>query len=111
MRDHNWRRGGYQDINLSRALEVSSNIGISKTIWKIFKGHEQDFFNMLDSMSYGQPDNIDGIDGLRPTSYDSPNDSNWVNKHVVWSAVGYNRKIAPIQMLTFYNAIANNGKW
>ena len=110
MKDHNWRRGGYGQVTLDRALEVSSNIGISKTIWKIFKGHEQDFFNMLDSMSYGQPDNIDGIDGLRPTSYDSPKHPNWVNENILWSSIGYNRKMAPIQMLTFYNAIANNGK-
>jgi len=110
MKDHNWRRGGYGQVTLDRALEVSSNIGISKTIWKIFKGHEQDFFNMLDSMSYGQPDNIDGIDGLCPTSYDSPKHKDWVNEYILWSSIGYNRKIAPIQMLTFYNAIANNGK-
>jgi cell division protein FtsI (penicillin-binding protein 3) len=110
MKDHNWRRGGYGQVTLDRAMEVSSNIGISKTIWKIFKGHEQDFFNMLDSMSYGQPDNIDGIDGLCPTSYDSPKHPNWVNENILWSSIGYNRKMAPIQMLTFYNAIANNGK-
>ena len=61
-------------------------------------------------MSFGKPDYIDGIDGLKPSSYLSPRDSNWVNKDIVWSAIGYNRKIAPIQMLTFYNAIANDGR-
>ena len=110
MKDHNWRRGGYGVITLGRALEVSSNIGVSKTIWKIFKGHEQDFYHLLDSMSYGQPDSIDGIDGLHPTSYDSPKRSDWMDEYILWSSIGYNRKIAPIQMLTFYNAIANNGK-
>ena len=110
IRDHNWRRGGYQDINLSRALEVSSNIGISKTVWEFYKGHEKDFFDDLNKMGFGQPDHIDGIDGIRPTNYLSPKDSNWVNKDIIWSAIGYNRKIAPIQMLTFYNAIANDGK-
>ena len=110
MKDHNWLRGGYENITLDRILEVSSNIGIGKTIWNLFKGHEQDFFNKLDSMSFGQPDSIEGIDGLRSNSYSSPKDSDWVNKDIIWSAIGYNRKISPIQMLTFYNAIANNGK-
>ena len=110
MKDHNWRRGGYGEVTLDRALEVSSNIGISKTIWSLFKGHEQDYFNKLDSMSFGQPNSIEGIEGLRPSVYSSPKDSDWVNKDILWSAIGYNRKIAPIQMLTFYNAIANNGK-
>ena len=110
MKDHNWRRGGYGKITLDRALGVCSNIGISKTIWKLFKGHEQDYFRMLDSMSFGQPSSINGIDSLHPSIYDSPKDSKWVNIDLLWSSIGYNRKIAPIQMLTFYNAIANNGK-
>ncbi len=110
LRDHNWRRGGYGDMNLARAMEISSNIGIGVPVWKFYKGHEQNFFDDLNKMSFGQPDFIDGIDGLKPTAYDSPKNSDWVNKYVIWSAIGYNRKIAPIQMLTFYNAIANDGK-
>ena len=110
MRDHNWRRGGYGDVNLARALEVSSNIGIGVPVWESYKGHEQDFFDDLNKMSFGQPDFINGIEGLKPTTYDSPKDSDWENKFIIWSAIGYNRKIAPIQMLTFYNAIANDGK-
>ena len=110
LKDHNWRRGGYGDMNIARALEVSSNIGIGVPVWESYKGHEQDFFDELNKMSFGQPDFIDGIEGLKPTTYDSPKDSDWVNKFIIWSAIGYNRKIAPIQMLTFYNAIANDGK-
>lgn len=110
MKDHNWRNGGYGKLTLERGLEVSSSIAIGKTIWKLFKGHEQDYFNKLDSMSFGQPATIDGIEGLYPMSYHSPADSGWENKDIIWSAVGSNRKIAPIQMLTFFNAIANNGK-
>ena len=110
LKDHNWRRGGYGDMNLARAMEVSSNIGIGMPVWTFYKGHEQDFFDELNKMSFGQPDFINGIEGLKPTIYDSPKDSDWVNKFIIWSAIGYNRKIAPIQMLTFYNAIANDGK-
>ena len=110
MKDHNWLRGGYEDVNLARALEVSSNIGISFPIWNYYKGHESDFFDDLNKMSFGQPDFIDGIEGLKATTYDSPKDSDWVNKYILWSAIGYNRKITPIQMLTFYNAIANDGR-
>ena len=83
---------------------------IGVPVWKFYNGHEQDFFDDLNKMSYGQPDFINGIEGLKPTTYDSPKDSDWVNKFIIWSAIGYNRKIAPIQMLTFYNAIANDGK-
>ena len=110
MKDHNWHRGGYGDINLSRALEVSSNIGISHAVAKTFRNSQQQFFDLLDRMSFGQPENIDGIEGLTANRYTSPKDSDWLNRRIWWSAIGYERLIAPIQMLTFYNAIANNGR-
>jgi cell division protein FtsI (penicillin-binding protein 3) len=77
MKDHNWRRGGYGSINMARALEVSSNIAISKAIQKTFKGNEQRYFELLDKMSLGKPDSIDGIDNLRPMFFTSPKDSVW----------------------------------
>jgi len=110
MKDHNWHRGGYGDINLSRALEVSSNIGIGQTVAKTFRNNQQQFFDLLDRMSFGQPESIDGIEGLIANRYTSPKDSDWLNRRIWWSAIGYERLIAPIQMLTFYNAIANDGK-
>ena len=110
MKDHNWRRGGYGSITLGTALEVSSNVGISLAVNKTFGNNNQAFFDLLDKMSFGQPYNIEGIDGLNRTSYSSPKDEDWANWKLWWSAIGYERLIAPIQMLTFYNAIANDGK-
>lgn len=110
MKDHNWRRGGYGDVNLARALEVSSNIGISVAVGNYYKGHESDFVGDLNKMSFGQPDNIDGIKELQPIHLNSPKDKEWKNYLLWWSAIGYEQKITPIQMLTFYNAIANDGK-
>lgn len=110
MRDHNWRRGGYGKISLERVLAVSSNIGMGQAVDKAFHDNQQQFFDLLDKMSFGQPDSIEGIIGLKPSIYSSPKDGDWSNWKLWWSAVGYERKMAPIQMLTFYNAIANNGK-
>lgn len=110
MKDHNWQRGGYGSITLDRALEVSSNIGISKVVNNVFGNNQKAFFDQLDKMSFGQPDTIEGIEGLKPTCFCSPRDKEWKNYYLWWSAIGYERKIAPIQMLTFYNAIANDGK-
>lgn len=110
MKDHNWHRGGYGVINLEKAILVSSYIAISKTARKVYKGKEQEFFDQLDKMSYGQPDSIEGIPGLKPSAYSSPKDSDWVSHELIWSAIGFDRQIAPIQTLTFYNSIANNGQ-
>ena len=110
MRDHNWRRGGYGIISLERVLAVSSNIGMGQAVDKAFHDNQQQFFDLLDKMSFGQPDSIEGISGLKPSSYSSPKDSDWSKWKIWWSAIGYERKMAPIKMLTFYNAIANDGK-
>lgn len=110
IKDHNWSRGGYGVINMEQVLEVTSNVGISKTVNKVFKGKEMDFFNSLEKMSYGKPDYIEGIPELKPMLYNSPKDSIWASKQLLWGSMGYERIMTPIQTLTFYNAIANNGK-
>ncbi|MBR5698009.1 MAG: penicillin-binding protein [Prevotella sp.] len=110
MKDHNWKRGGYGEITLDEALCFNSNVAISKTVAETFSNNHQQFFDLLDRMSFGQPESMEGIDGLKASSYSSPKDSDWANWKIWWSSIGYERKIAPIQMLTFYNAIANDGK-
>lgn len=110
MRDHNWHRGGYGLITLEKALMVSSNIAISKAIQKTFKGNEQEYFELLDKMSLGKPDSIDGIDNMRPMFFTSPKDSVWASSQLLYSSIGYERLLTPIQTLAFYNAIANDGK-
>ena len=47
---------------------------------------------------------------MKPAHFVTPNDSGWNNTSLAWFCIGYNQQISPIQMLTFYNAIANNGK-
>lgn len=110
IKDHNWRHGGYGKITLERALEISSNVAICRTIQEVFKGKELQYYELLDKMSFGQPAHIDGIEGLRAQQYISPKDSLWASYMLLWNSIGYERHMAPIQMLTFYNAIANDGK-
>lgn len=110
MKDHNWHRGGYGKITLDRVLEVSSSIGISKTIKKVFSGKELQYYDLLDKMCYGEPASIDGIEGLRQQRFCSPKDSTWARYMLLDNSIGYERLVAPIQTLTFYNAIANDGK-
>ena len=110
MRDHNWHRGGYGRLQMEEALRFSSNIGISRMVQMIFHGKEMRYYDLLDKMSLGKPDSIVGIEGLKPMVYSSPKDSLWANYMMLWNAIGYERRMAPIQTLTFYNAIANGGK-
>ena len=100
--DHNWHRGGYGELTVQEGLAASSNIAIYKTMEKAFGDNPQTFFDLLTNMSYGKPDSINGIASLQPYKI--------TEKNITWNCIGYEQLISPIQVLTFYNAIANNGK-
>ena len=102
LKDHNWHRGGYGEITAQEGLAASSNIAIYKTMEKAFGDNPQTFFDLLANMSYGKPDSINGIASLQPYKI--------TEKNITWNCIGYEQRISPIQVLTFYNAIANNGK-
>ena len=110
LKDHNWHRGGYGELTVQEGLAASSNIAIYKTMEKAFGNNPQAYFNLLANMSYGKPDSITGIANLKPAHIVTPKDNNWAKSDFAWSSIGYNQQILPIQILTFYNAIANNGK-
>ena len=110
LKDHNWHRGGYGELTVQEGLATSSNIAIYKTMEKAFGDNPQTFFDLLANMSYGKPDSITGIANLKPAHIVTSKDNNWTKTAFVWSSIGYNQHVSPIQILTFYNAIANNGK-
>ena len=99
--DHNWRRGGYGELTLCQVLALGSNVGTVKAVDKAFADKKQ-FFDNVKKMSFGLPREMEGlkIDSCSQNVADLP----WY-----YFALG-NKETAPIQMLTFYNAIANNGK-
>ena len=102
LKDHNWHRGGYGELTVQEGLAVGSNIATYKTMEKAFGDNPQTFFDLLTNMSYGKPDSINGIASLQPYKI--------TEKNITWNCIGYEQLISPIQVLTFYNAIANNGK-
>ena len=110
LKDHNWHRGGYGELTIQEGLAASSNIAIYKTMEKAFGDNPQTFFDLLANMSYGKPDSITGIANLKPAHFVTPKDNNWTKSDFAWSSIGYNQQISPVQILTFYNAIANDGK-
>ena len=110
LKDHNWHIGGYGEISIKQGLASSSNIAVYKTMEKAFGNNAQAYFNLLNNMSYGKPDSIAGIANLKPAYFVTPKDSGWSDTAFAWFCIGYNQTITPIQMLTFYNAIANSGK-
>ena len=110
IRDHNWHRGGYGSMTYRQGVVFGSNIAMCRALERAYVVNSKKFFMKMEEMGVGLPDSIEGIVGLQPNEYTSPNDSDWQNSLMFFHAIGYERQIAPIQVLTFYNAVANGGK-
>lgn len=103
------RLGGYGKITVQRAFEVSSNVGISKIITQYYTGNEERFVKGLKRMSLTERLNID-IRGERAPYIKFPTDTLWSGVSLPQMSYGYEIGQTPLQILTFYNAVANNGK-
>lgn len=115
MRDHNWRRGGYGVLSVSRSLEVSSNIGVSRVIDQYYHNNPERFVRGIYRLGLGLDFQIPLV-GSSPAKIRMPRKApngqwvNWSNTALPWMSIGYETQVPPISMLAFYNAIANGGK-
>jgi cell division protein FtsI (penicillin-binding protein 3) len=104
------KRGGHGNITAGHALEVSSNIGIVKTLFPHFSKHPKDFVDRLYQFGLGEKTGIALPGESRPT-VPKPGDKNWYgNVTLSRMMYGYNVMVTPLQTAMFYNALANGGK-
>lgn len=106
---HDSKRGGYGKISAARALEVSSNIGFARLIDENFEKTPEKFINILKRMHLNELLGLP-IKGEGNPEIPSPGDKKWSKNALPSIAYGYNLRLTPLQILTFYNAIANNGE-
>ncbi|MBR6841025.1 MAG: transpeptidase family protein [Prevotella sp.] len=115
MKDHNWRRGGYGTISVPRALEVSSNIGVSWMIDKHYGSNPTKYVQGLYRVGIHEDLKLP-IMGYHPPYIRMPDTKTtdrakyWSKTTLPWMSIGYETQIAPINTVAFYNAIANDGK-
>lgn len=102
------KRGGYGKISVSRALQVSSNIGLAKVIDESYKDNPQEFIDRLKSWGIHEPIGLN-IQGEGDPLIPEPGDSKWSRNALPSMSYGYNLKLTPLQQLVIYNAIANDG--
>ena len=103
------KKGGYGTIPAGKVFEVSSNTGIVKIIHDNYKNNPKKFVNRLYNMGINKPIGLP-IRGEGKPKIPYPNDSDWDGLDLPWMAYGYGVAMTPLQTLTFYNAIANNGE-
>lgn len=103
------RVGGYGKITVQQAFEVSSNVAVSKIVTKYYTGNEERFVNRLKRMSLTERLGVE-IKGERKPYIKFPSDTLWSGVSLAQMSYGYEIEQTPLQILAFYNAVANNGK-
>jgi cell division protein FtsI (penicillin-binding protein 3) len=100
--------GGYGFLSIEQAFAYSSNVAISKLANQHFKSRPLKYMEYMDA--FGLTSSIDfQLKGhVKPLFY-RPGNKQWNTNTLPWMSVGYNCQITPLQTLTFYNAVANNG--
>ncbi|ELR71861.1 Cell division protein FtsI [Fulvivirga imtechensis AK7] len=107
VRDHD--EGGYGTITIREAFEKSSNVAMAKLVDRHFGLKPDRFLHYIDHLGLSQPLGLQ-IKGEGMPNIKRPNSKAWSGITLPWMAYGYGLELTPMQTLTLYNAVANNGK-
>lgn len=101
--------GGHGIVTLQHAFEVSSNVAISSAVVAGFKRDPIAYYNYYDKLGLTQKLNLQ-ITGEGTPHIKHPKDKDWYGTTLPWSSIGYEVKVTPLQVITVYNGVANNGR-
>ncbi|RKD13234.1 cell division protein [Pelobium manganitolerans] len=96
-------------IDMKTAFERSSNVAIVKKIYLGYKDNPSAFTSHLHKLHLNEKLGLQ-IPGEGKPWIKTPKDKSWSGLTLPQMAYGYEVKMSPIQILTLYNAVANNGK-
>ncbi|WP_078013920.1 penicillin-binding protein [Hymenobacter sp. CRA2] len=98
----------YGKITVQQVFEKSSNIGVAKLVNDHFAAKPSDYTDYLKKFGLHQPLGFQMSGEARPYVKD-PTDRTWSHTSLSTMSIGYELKLAPLQTLAFYNAVANGG--
>ncbi|MCK5824463.1 MAG: transpeptidase family protein [Ichthyobacteriaceae bacterium] len=101
-------KGGFGKVTVREMFEKSSNIGMARIIHENYKSKPEQFLQRLYSMGLNKKVNV-SIAGESDPVIPNPKDGKWSGISLPWMAYGYGVRLTPLQILTYYNAIANDG--
>lgn len=107
MRDSH--EGLYGRLSVKKAFAVSSNVGVSRVALKYYSKDPQKFIDRLQAMHLTEPLLLQ-LPGEAKPRLKSTRDKDWWKVSLPMISIGYETRFSPLQLLTFYNAVANNGK-
>ena len=104
------KKGGYGKISVAKAFEVSSNTGLVQIVNNGYEKNPEKFIDRIYSMGLNNQLDLELIGEGKPIFTHPSDKKNWDGLDLPWMAFGYGISLTPLQTLTFYNAIANDGK-
>ena len=107
IRDH--EEEGLGKITAREVFEHSSNVGTAKIISEGYKDNPRRYVDRLYSMQIDKPLGLQ-IQGEGKPVIRYPGDKLWSGISLPMMSHGYEVLMTPLQILTFYNAVANDGK-
>jgi len=103
------REEGYGKITVNDVFAKSSNVGTSIIINENYKDRPGDFVNRLYAMRLNKKLDIQLMGEGEPLIR-YPGDKLWSGLSLPMMSHGYEVRMTPLQILTFYNAVANDGR-
>ena len=98
-------------LTVEEAFAQSSNVSVTKIVDQYYRGKERQFIEGLYAFHLNDTLGLDIRGEARPyIKHPASKEDYWSNLSLTQIAYGYEMRIAPIHTLTFYNAVANNGK-
>ena len=102
-------RGGIQKVSLAQGFEMSSNTVMVQAVYDNYKNNPSQFVDRINSMGLNKPLGL-SLKGEGMPTIPQPGTKKWNGLSLPWMAFGYGVEVTPLQTLTLYNAIANNGE-
>ncbi|OYU83966.1 MAG: penicillin-binding protein [Flavobacterium sp. BFFFF2] len=98
-----------QSISLSEAFQRSSNTVMVQAVYQNYKKSPEEFVNRINALGLNKPLGI-AFKGEGRPKIPQPGTKGWNAMTLPWMAFGYGVSVTPLQTLTLYNAVANNGE-
>jgi cell division protein FtsI (penicillin-binding protein 3) len=100
---------GYGKLTVKQIFEKSSNVGVAKIITEYYEKNPKKYVDRVYSFGINRPLGLDIVGEGQPY-FKYPGDADWWGTTLAGMSYGYETKMTPLQILNFYNAVANNGK-
>ena len=107
--DSDYKYGGHGPMSVKQIFEKSSNVGVAKIITSCYEKDPKKFVDRIHSMGITKPLNVE-LAGEGVPFFKYPGDKDWWGTTLAWMSYGYETKMTPLQILNFYNAVANDGR-